>query len=56
MSRPKYEEKTVLEIIGVLDTNEDNQLVVIVDESTYLLEDILKNKLGQEVQFKFTEI
>ena len=56
MSRPKYEEKTVLEIIGVLDTNEDNQLVVIVDESTYLLEDVLKNKLGQEVQFKFTEV
>ena len=56
MSRPKYEEKTVLEIIGVLDTNEDNQLVVIVDESTYLLEDILKNKLGQEVQFKFTDV
>ena len=56
MSRPKYEEKTVLEIVGILDYNEDNQLVVIVDESTYLLEDILKNKLGQEVQFKFTEV
>ena len=56
MSRPKYEEKTVLEIVGILDVNEDNQLVVIVDESTYLLEDILKNKLGQEVQFKFTEV
>ena len=56
MSRPKYEEKTVLKIIGILDVNEDNQLIVNVDESTYLLEDILKNKLGQEVQFKFTEV
>ncbi len=56
MAKPKYEEKTVLEIVGILDVNEDNQLVVIVDESTYLLEDVLKNKLGQEVQFKFTGI
>ena len=56
MAKPKYEEKTVLEIVGILDINEDNQLVVIVDESTYLLEDILKSKLGQEVQFKFTEV
>lgn len=56
MAKPKYEEKTVLEIIGVLDIDDEDNLVVCVEEKAYDLKNILKSKIGQEVQFKFTEV
>lgn len=53
MAKPKYEEKTTLEIIGILNLNNDQELVINVDEDVYLLKDILNEKLGSEVSFKF---
>lgn len=50
--KSKYEDFRCIEICGVLDKDDDDNVVVIVDEDTYQLDDIVKDLLGHTVQIK----
>lgn len=56
MAKAKYQEKKVIEVVGILDKDEDGELVVMVDESSYPISFILEKSLGMEVSFKASEI
>lgn len=54
--KAKIEEKILLEIVGVLDKDQNDEYVVCVEDKAYNLNDILDRKIGQEVQFKFVSL
>lgn len=52
MAKHKYEKKTVVDAIGILDINEDGKIVLCIDEIEYDFSEIVKQAVGTEVHFK----
>lgn len=52
MAKHKYKKKTVVDAVGVLDTNADGKLVLIIDNVEYDFATIAKQAVGTEVHFK----
>jgi hypothetical protein len=52
MAKHKYEKKTVVDAIGILDTNEDDKLVLIIDDVEFDFIEMAKQAVGTEVHFK----
>jgi len=56
MAKHKYEKKTVIDAVGLLDIKEDGRTVLIIDKIEYDFNDIVKQSLGMEVHFTSTSI
>ena len=52
MAKHKYEKKTVVDAVGILDINVDEKLVLIIDETEFDFEEMAKQAIGTEVHFK----
>lgn len=52
----KIVEKRILEANGLLDINDDDQLVISVEGKEYNLIDILKERVGREISIKLVEV
>lgn len=48
----KYERKTVVDAVGILDIKEDGKIVLCIDEVEYDFAEITKQAIGTEVHFK----
>lgn len=52
MAKHKYDKKTVVDIVGILDVDNNNRLMIVVDGAEYDFADIAKNAVGTEIHFK----
>lgn len=53
LAKDKFDKYTQYDIIGTLDKNEDEKLILIADGMEYdFVEEIAENMLGQQVQIK----
>jgi hypothetical protein len=55
MAKAKFDVYEQTELVGLLDVNEDNEIVAIVDESMYSLDKILRANLGSTISMKLTK-
>ena len=53
--KPEYSEKKIAICKGVVD-EKDNSVVILVDNEVRNVKDLFADKLGQEVEIKFTEV
>lgn len=54
--KPEYSEKKITTCKGVVDKNDDGNVVVLVDDEVHSVDDLFADKLNQEVEIKFTEV
>lgn len=52
MAKHKYEKKTVVDAIGILDIKEDGKIVLCIDDVEYDFIEMAKQAIGTEVHFK----
>lgn len=52
MAKHKYEKKTVVDAIGILDIKEDGKIVLCIDDVEYDFIEMAKQAVGTEVHFK----
>lgn len=50
--KAKFEQKQITEVIGMLDYDDNGELIIVVEDDTYSLKDILDSKGGYEIQLK----
>lgn len=53
--KPEYSEKKITICKGYIDNKDDN-VVIFVDDEIHNVKDLFADKLGQEVEIKFTEV
>ena len=53
--KPEYSEKKITNCKGVVDEKDDS-VVILVDNEVHNVKDLFADKLGQEVEIKFTEV
>lgn len=53
--KPEYSEKKIVICKGMVDEKDDD-VVIFVDDKVHSVKDLFADKLGQEVEIKFTEV
>ena len=53
--KPEYSEKKIVICKGMVD-EKDGDVVVFVDDKVHSVKELFADKLGQEVEIKFTEV
>lgn len=54
MAKCKFTDARITEIIATLDVDEENNYIVVLEDESFPLEDILKAHVGDFLQLKFT--
>lgn len=52
MAKDKFDKYTQYDVVGTLDKNEDDEMIVVADGMEYSLNDLLREMLGQQIQLK----
>ena len=52
LAKDKFDKYTQYDIVGTLDKDEDNKLILVADGMEYDFEEIVEDMLGQQVQIK----
>lgn len=52
MAKEKFDKYTQYDIVGTLDRNDDDQLIVVSEGMEYPLEELMEEMLGQQIQLK----
>lgn len=53
--KPEYSEKKITVCKGYVDSKDD-EIVIFVDDEVHNVKDLFADKLGQEIEIKFTEV
>ena len=52
MAKQKFEEFKRIEIIGVLDTNDNGECIIRVDDEEYNLDETIDKMMGYQIELK----
>lgn len=52
MAKHKYEKKVVIDAVGILDKNEDGDVIFCVGDVEFDFNEMIKQALGTELHFK----
>lgn len=52
MAKEKFDKYTQYDIVGTLDKNDDDELIIVSEGMEYLLSELAEEMLGQQIQLK----